>query len=376
MWMWRNTVIRDFVDWLRKHNDEVEIGSDKSKSHDDKNSGDETHAHRQKRNQDKVAFYGMDLYSLYSSMDAVVEYLQKVSPEDAKEAKKCYSKFGSFAGAHHYGKHTALGLNKKLEEEVIKTLSDLHKNSEAYLKGVGGVIDDDELFYATQNAEIVKNAEEYYRKMYHGDERTWNLRDKHMTECIAKLLQFHRSKQPQKEHKIVVWAHNSHIGDARNTDKGKWREEWNVGQLILEKFGAENTFNIGFSTYHGTVTAATNWDTPAQLFLVNDGLEGSYEHLFYSVSRETKQKSFMVLSRSNSSKIQIAPELQNFLAVPRLERYIGVIYRPQSEVPSHYSSHISREYDSIIFIEKTHAIQPVDLTETWEKKRKLIDSEL
>jgi len=171
LWMWRNRVVVDFVDWLRKHNDQY---------HDVEK---------------KVSFYGMDLYSFYSSMDAVVEYLDKVSPEDAKTARKRYSNFERFQGEPSaYGYATGLGLSKPFEREVVSTLVDIQKKGETYLKGAGGLIDGDELFYTQQNAELVRNAEEYYRKMYHADDCTWNLRDKHMADCVSSLIAFHNKK--------------------------------------------------------------------------------------------------------------------------------------------------------------------------------------
>jgi len=360
LWMWRNKVVENFVQWLRDFND--------GKFHNDDSYV--------MKAEDKVAFYGMDLYSFYSSMDAVVEYLEKVSPDDAKLAKKRYSNFDRFQGEPSaYGMHSGIGLSPPLEKEVVATLLDLHHNSEAYLKGVGGLIDGDELFYSKQNAELVKNAEEYYRKMYRANENTWNIRDSHMADCVEKLLQFHDMKHPDRTHKVVLWAHNSHLGDARATDAGRSRGEWNVGQLIREKFGKENTFNIGFSTYHGTVTAANRWDDPAYVFKVRHGKENSYEHVFHTIADSLeKSRDFFYLFRTNNPKVEINKSVVEIFTPMRLERYIGVIYRPDTEVASHYSKGcIAQEYDSVIFIDKTSALEPIDYTKTWEKTKFLLN---
>jgi len=350
LWMWRNRVIMDFVEWLRGHNDQF------------------NDAHK------KVAFYGMDLYSFYSSMDAVIEYLEKVSPEDAKVARRRYSNFDRFQGEPHaYGQAAGFGLSGAYEKEVLSTLLDLKKKEEDYLKGVGGLIDGDELFYTQQNAELVKNAEEYYRKMYQADERTWNLRDKHMVDCVTSLFNYHKKKfKGERQEKVVIWAHNSHLGDARQTD-ASLRGEWNVGQLMRERFGLTKTFNIGFSTYTGTVTAAKSWDKPAQCMKVRNGLTESYEHVLHSATENWEYKDYYMLFRSNTPNVKVNPELVDALLPPRYERYIGVIYRPDTEKASHYcKSSLPKEYDSVIFLDQTRAVEPIDPTKPWEDQHKLL----
>jgi len=347
--MWRNTVVRDFVEWLKQYN------ADKDPVH-------------------KVAYYGMDLYSMYSSMDAVVEYLEKVDPEDARKAKEAYSNFDRFQGLpQHYGYSSLMGLSPVFEREVINVLCDLRERGEEYLKGVGGLIDGDELFYAKQNAKLVKNAEEYYRKMYHGDESTWNLRDSHMADCVQSLLDFHDEKHPQVKNKLVIWAHNSHLGDARFTDKGRRRGEHNVGQLLRERFGYDRTFLIGFSSFSGTVTAANKWDEPAHLMKVNPGMKGSHEEVFHSVSVGQDIKDYYMIFRSSNPAVQIDAEMVQALSKVKLERYIGVIYRPNTEKGSHYSgSTITKEYDSVIYIDRSTALEPLDPTTTWQKDKQFI----
>jgi len=346
LWMWRNEVVRDFVEWLRKYNEK------------------KTAEHR-------VAFYGMDLYSMFSSMDAVVEYLEKVSPDDAEKAKQSYSNFERFQGEPQvYGYAAGLGLSSSFEKEVVRTLVDLRQKGEAYLKGVGGLIDGDELFYAEQNAALVKDAEQYYRKMYHADENTWNIRDQHMADTLWSLYQFQNKKFKDKAQKFVVWAHNSHLGDARETDAGQIRGEHNVGQLLRQKFGMDNSFIVGHSTFTGTVTAAKKWDSPALLMQVKPGLPESWESLFHGVT-ERWHREFLLITRSNSASLSPDAKAVDILSHKKLERYIGVIYAPQTERASHYSrSRIGKEYDAVIFNDVTSGVRPIDPTPPWEESAK------
>jgi len=348
VWMWRNKVMVDFIEWMKDYN------LTKSK------------------NQDKTAFYGLDLYSMYSSMDAVIEYLRLVSPEDAAKAAKNYSNFERFQGQPSaYGAHAGLGLEKSFEKEVVQTLVTLQQKGESYLKGIGGLIDGDELFYATKNAELVKNAEEYYRNMYSADENTWNLRDSHMSECLMSLLDYHQDKFPNKFPKAIVWAHNSHIGDARASDRKTLIEEWNVGQLIREALEkrSEQCFNIGFSTFKGSVTAANQWDEPAEYMRVRNGMYHSYEHLCHQLIEDTKQDAFYAIFRSNGP-YQVDPSLLKIFEKSRHERYIGVIYRPLTEKASHYQlTSLTKEYDALIYIDRTHALEPIDYHPQWVHHR-------
>jgi len=281
--MWRNEVVAPFLDWLRNYNE---------------------HHRRKDAPKGQVAFYGMDLYSMYSSMDAVVEYLEKVSPEDAALAKDRYANFDRFQGEpHSYGYASALGLSRSYQKEVVATLCDLRKKGEEYLCGRGGLIDGDELFYAEQNASLVMKAEEYYRKMVLGDENTWNIRDTHMADCVQSLLNFHEKKTGRTA-KVVLWAHSSHLGDARATSRSA-HGELNLGQLMRQRFGLSQTFNIALSTYSGSVTAASNWDDPADFKKVRNGLAMSYEHLFHSVGEQLGTPNWAAVVRSNDLPFEI-----------------------------------------------------------------------
>jgi erythromycin esterase-like protein len=214
-----------------------------------------------------------------------------------------------------------------------------------------GFVARDEFFFAEQNARLVKNAEEYYREMFHGRVSSWNLRDRHMTETlIALAAHLETQNQPPK---LIVWAHNSHLGDARATDMSR-RGEWNVGQLAREKFGSRNVRLIGFTTYAGTVTATSNWDEAAQLKKVNRGTESSFEKLFH----ETEIENFFLNLQDE--------EIKNALKNPLLERAIGVIYRPETERVSHYFyARLSEQFDSVIHFDRTRAVEPLDKVASW-----------
>ncbi len=325
LWMWRNNDVLDFVGWLRAHNEKLNAIS-------------------------KVGFYGIDLYSLHASMEAVLDYLEKVDLQAAKRARYRYSCFDHFGeDAQQYGYAASYNLTNSCETEVVNQLIELRKRAADYMNR-DGFVARDEYFFAEQNARLVKNAEEYYRSMFHGRVSSWNLRDRHMAETIHALAA-HLETQGQKP-KIVVWAHNSHLGDARATDLGA-RGEWNVGQLVREKHG-DDAVLIGFTTYTGTVAATTNWDESAQIKKVRPGLKNSYELLFH----EMELPKFFLNLRDSETK--------ELLSRPRLERAIGVIYRPETERLSHYfDAYLSEQFDGVIHFDETRAVEPLDKTSGW-----------
>src|SRR5438067_5927217 len=217
----------------------------------------------------------MDLYSLHSSIEAVLRYLEKVDPDAAKRARHRYACFEFFGpDPQTYGYATTRGQVESCEDEVVAQLIELRRKYGELMSRNGNVAVD-EFFYAEQNARLVANAERYYRSMFRGRDASWNLRDAHMTETLGALIGHFDSGRS----KVVVWAHNSHLGDARATEMSK-RGEWNVGQLTRERFGGR-VFGIGFSTYSGTVTAARDWGDPAESRRVRPALVGSYEELFH-----------------------------------------------------------------------------------------------
>jgi erythromycin esterase-like protein len=330
LWMWRNTVVHDFVGWLRAHNEQRSGG------------------------QAEVGFYGVDLYSLYSSAEAVLKYLEGVDPEAAQRARYRYSCFKDFGeDSQAYGYAASFGMTQPCEGEVVNQLMELQRRALEY-RNLDGQLAEDEYFYAEQNARLVKNAEEYYRTMFQGRVSSWNLRDRHMAETIEALVGHLDSQVGQGRTKVVVWEHNSHLGDARATDMGA-QGEWNVGQLVRQRWGDESRL-VGFSTYTGTVTASSDWGDPAELKRVRPGMRGSYEELFHEVGMPR----FMLNLCEENEAVEL-------LRRPRLQRAIGVIYRPQTERVSHYfNARLSEQFDAMIHIDETRAIQPIDQTPTWQ----------
>jgi erythromycin esterase-like protein len=320
-WMWRNEAVVDFLRWLREFN----IPRDAP---------------------DRIGFYGLDLYSLHSSIDAVLGYLQKVDPEAAKRARTRYACFDHFASdAQSYGYAATVGLSPSCEEGVVAQLVDLQKRAGDYARRDGHVAED-EYFFAEQNARLVRNAEQYYRSMFGGRVDSWNLRDTHMMETLDALLEWTaRRTGPAK---AVVWAHNSHLGDARATQMGEWGE-LNVGQLVRQRHDGD-AFLIGFTTHTGTVTAARDWGEPAERRYVRPSLPGSYERLMHDVGLER----FVVLMND--------PPIRQALMPSRLERAIGVVYLPESERSSHYfRARLPEQFDAVIHVDTTSALKPLEL---------------
>ena len=325
LWMWRNSVVLEFVEWLKAHNDKLETN-------------------------EKIGFYGLDLYSLHSSMAAVLDYLRKVDPEAAKTARNRYSCFDHFGeDAQSYGYAANYDAHFSCEDEAVKQLVELQRRASEYANR-DGFVARDEYFFAEQNARLVKNAEEYYRAMFQRRVSSWNLRDRHMAETLHALAEhLEAESQPAK---IVVWAHNSHLGDARATEMGE-RGEWNVGQLAREKYKNDACL-IGFTTHTGTVAAATNWDEPAQLKKVRPSHKDSYEQIFH----QTELPQFFLNLRDE--------ETEELLRQPQLERAIGVIYRPETERASHYfTAVLSEQFDGVIHFDETRAIEPLDEVSNW-----------
>lgn len=327
-WMWRNTVVHEFVNWLRAYNDSLG------------------------QNAFKVGFYGLDLYSLYNSIEAVLDYLERVDPEAAKRARYRYSCFDHFGDdTQSYGYATSFGLSEPCEEEAVNQLVDIQRRAADYAQRDGRV-PEDEFFYAEQNARLVKNAEEYYRTMFRGRVSSWNFRDRHMAETLDRLVA-HFDKQGQQT-KIVVWEHNSHLGDARATDMSE-EGELNLGQLVRQRY-ERDAFLIGLTTYQGTVTAASNWGASAKRKRVRAALPESYEALFHSTGLP---RFFLNLRAKNSA---VAGLRQS-----RLERAIGVIYRPQTERISHYfQACLPEQFDAVLHFDETRAIEPLERTSKWE----------
>jgi erythromycin esterase-like protein len=326
-WMWRNRDVLTFVEWLRAHNDSVIKPALKAR------------------------FYGLDLYSLRASMQAVVRYLDQVDPEEAKRARARYSCFDHVGGeGQAYGFALAYSGAPPCENEVVTQLIELRRRAEAYLRRDGWVADD-EFFFAEQNALLVRDAEEYYQQMYRADVSSWNLRDRHMAATLDSLAE-HLTHQLGLA-KVVVWEHNSHVGDARATEMSA-RGELNVGQLARQRYGVESAL-IGFTTFEGTVTASTEWGGPCERKRVRPALTGSHE-------------SYLHHSRVEHFWLDLSdPAVRDAMVIPRLERAIGVIYRPETERGSHYfQARLGVQFDAVIHLDHTTAVEPLERTSLWD----------
>jgi erythromycin esterase-like protein/orotate phosphoribosyltransferase len=328
-WMWGNAVVLDFVGWLRERNDRL---PDRS----------------------RVGFYGLDLYSLSRSRRAVVDYLEGIDPVAAARARERYTCFDHFGDdPQAYGYAAAFGAGEPCEREAIDQLVDLHRHALEYANR-DGLVAEDELFFAEQNARTVKAAEEYYRTTFGGRVSSWNLRDRHMADTLDALAA-HLSRQRGRPTRIVVWAHNSHLGDARATEPGRGGE-LNVGQVVRERHAGDCAL-VGFTTFRGTVTAASDWDGPAERKTVRAALPGSVEQLFH----ETAEPAFLLTFGTASGCAEA-------LSAYRLERAIGVIYRPETERQSHYfHAHLARQFDSVIHVDETRAVEPLERTAGWQR---------
>ncbi|CAG8441537.1 9622_t:CDS:10 [Funneliformis caledonium] len=358
-WMWRNYQIADFVEWLKKHNDELEAKAKAEQGEEEWNR------------YNKTGIYGLDLYSLFASIDAVITYLENVDARAAKRARQAYGCFDHFdRSTESYAFSTYFKVSSSCEKEVIRVLTDLAKKQSERItrKNHSNDEDVDELFCANINAMVVKDAEEYYRKMINAGAQSWNMRDSHMMETLKSLINFFQ-RQRTKQVKAVVWAHNSHVGDARQTHQGENQKELNIGQLVREQFGFDRVYNIGFTTHTGTVTAASDWNGPRDKKAVNPSRRETVEHLFHTVAEETSSPNFLLTFNQikQNKKLPVSKDLMNELAnKARLkERAIGVIYRPDTELRSHYfNAKISLQFDAVIHIDTTSALKPLpDKTE-------------
>jgi erythromycin esterase-like protein len=316
-WMWRNTVIRDFIAWLR----DVNLARPAAQ---------------------RVGFYGMDLYSLFASVREVLAYLDRADPEAARRARRRYACFDHYQqNLQAYGYAAGFGTGFSCEDAVVAQLTEL-------LQGRPELPADDPeaLFHAQQNARLVLNAEHYYRSMFRGRAPSWNLRDLHMVDTLQALSD--RLGAGGRPARMAVWAHNSHLGDCSATAMAQ-EGEWNVGDLARRRW-PHDTFLLGFTTYDGTVRAANAWDEPGEEMAVRPGLEGSWEALLHATGHE---------------QFALLPDaaLRQRLDQPLLERAIGVVYLPETERRSHYfSARIGAQFDAVVHVDRTRALQPLPAT--------------
>jgi erythromycin esterase-like protein len=328
-WMWRNVDTMQFLDWLRAHNDHVRAAGAKAR------------------------FLGLDLYSLRASIAAVVAYLDIVDPKEAERARQRYSCFDHVgADGQAYGFALAYREAIPCEREVVAQLIRLREDSERYLRR-DGYLAEDEQFCAEQNASVVRDAEEYYQQMFRAEVSSWNLRDRHMASTLEAAIA-HLDGQVGAA-KVVVWEHNSHIGDARATGMAA-RGELNVGELVRERFSAAQCLLIGMTTFDGTVTAATDWGEPGRRRNVRPALPESHEALLH----EVRLPAFWLSTSEHS--------VRPILTQTRLERAIGVIYRPETERQSHYfPARLADQFDVVIHIDRTRALEPLERSEHWDR---------
>jgi protein-L-isoaspartate(D-aspartate) O-methyltransferase len=314
-WMWRNTEVQAFLRWLRNWNEAVRAPSE------------------------RAGFYGLDIYNMSDSIAAVLRYLDKVDPKSAAVARQRYGCLTPWQNEPStYGRAVLSQNYRKCEEQVVAQCRDLLRKQLEY-----SLRDDEDFLDATQSAQLIASAEKYYRIMYYGGAESWNLRDRHMFTTLERVLAANGSAA-----KAVVWAHNSHIGDARYTEMGQVRDEFNIGQLCRERFGDEVAL-IGFGTHEGTVACASDWGGPMEVKHVHPSHIHSCERLFHDAAKPR----FLLDMPHGAS-------WREPLGKPRLQRFIGVIYRPETELTSHYAeASLSRQFDAFVWFNDTTAVTPL-----------------
>lgn len=325
-WMWRNREVLDFVVWLREHNASLPQPA-------------------------RVGFHGLDLYSLYRSADAVIAYLNQLDPEQAELARKRYAALDHVRDPQVYGYEAAMSLRPAAHEAVVRQLLELRARGEEYQR-TDSLTAFDAQFVAERNAAVVVNAERYYRAMFGTRVNTWNLRDAHMCDTLFALAKHGQARGGTG--RVVVWAHNSHLGDARATEAHE-RGEWNLGQLVREA-GPKDALLVGFTTYTGHVSAASEWGADVEHKWVRPALAGSYEQLFHATRLD---RFFLPLTEAAAAPLR----------EPMLERAIGVIYLPRSERGSHYfHASLPGQFDALFHLDETTALEPLSPPQHWHRK--------
>ena len=318
-WMWRNEEVLRFIRQLREIN-------------------------QNRPAEGRVGFYGLDMYSLYRSSEAVIAYLEDVDQEQAALAREQYATLDHVRDPQRYGYEAVFGMRPDARAEVQERLDELLRRAPSYLE-LDGRPAADAFFFAERNAHVVKSAEAYYRAMFGGRAESWNLRDRHMAETLFALQSYLRRQE--RPGRVVVWAHNSHLGDARATEMSR-AGEWNVGQLVREAVGPRQAFLVGFTTSTGTVTAAHDWGGEAESRKIRVALPESYEGLF----QRTRLERFYLPLGGRAGEV---------LKTPMLERAIGVLYRPETEYQSHYfMASLPQQFDAVFHLDETSAVDPME----------------
>ncbi|MFC7200395.1 erythromycin esterase family protein [Halospeciosus flavus] len=315
-WMWANWEMAEFFEWLRLHNEEFEDDAD------------------------RVGFYGLDVYGLFESLHAVLDYLEDEYPEhveEVKEAFRCFEPYGE--DAREYAKSTRM-VPKTCEDEVVELLTSMRER--AAERAVENAETHEEAFDLEQNALVAKNAEDYYRTMASGHGDSWNVRDEHMVETLGRLKDHHDGG------KAIVWAHNTHVGDARATDMES-KGRINIGQLAREEWGDDDTAVVGFGSHRGSVVAADAWGDPMEEMDLPAAKSGSYEDVFHAAGGEDR-----LLFTDDVAD-------DDALAEPRGHRAVGVVYHPAAEGGNYVPTDLRERYDAFLHLDETTALHPVDL---------------
>lgn len=327
-WMWRNHEVREFAGWLREHNQGLPERA-------------------------RTGFYGLDMYSLYRSADAVVGYLARVDPDEAELARRRYAALDHVREPQVYGLQAAAGVRSGGREGALEQLHMLRVGEVEYLSR-NGLAAFDEQFFAERNAALVVSAEAYYRAMFGGRTDTWNLRDAHMCDTLFALSGYRHRRGGSG--RVIVWAHNSHVGDSRATEMHA-RREWNLGQLVRER-ASDDALLVGFTTYAGSVSAASEWGGEVEYKRVRPALPGSWEHLFHT----TRLDRFFLPLRETA-----AEPLHEHM----LERAIGVLYLPHSERASHYfDASLAAQFDAVFHLDETEPVEPLSPPHSWHAARR------
>lgn len=327
-WMWRNRVMVSFVEWLRSYNE------------------------RFRRTELAPGLFGLDLYSLHASIQMVLAYLDRVDPAASARARTRYGCFEIFGDdPQAYGHAASLALSRTCEDEVVAQLQDLQRHRASLIEA-DGFDPEEEYFVAEQNARVIRESERYYREMFLGQVESWNLRDTHMADSLDALLGHLETRV--LEPRVVVWAHNSHVGDARATEMERLGE-LNMGQLVRARHG-DDALIVGLSTYEGTVTAAREWGGPAERRELRPALEGSFEQVLHQTGVER-----FLLDFSEE-------ETRDALRGERILRSVGVVYRRDTERQSHYlRSRLADQFDLLLHFDRTEAVEPVEPSAEWSR---------
>jgi erythromycin esterase len=339
-WMWANKEIIELIEWLRKYNEKLPEDQ-------------------------KIGFYGLDVYSLWESMESVIKYLQRVDPQAIRTAIEAYHCFEPYEkSVEDYARATAF-VPESCEDEVIDMLIELRSKSNQYKSD--GVGRREEYLNAEQNAIVAKNAELYYHKMIQGGTSTWNIRDSHMMDTLKRLMEFYG--KDNDDAKSIVWAHNTHIGDARQTDMAD-NNMINIGQLVREHASEKNVVLVGFGTYKGSVIAAREWGEKMERMYVPSAVEGSWDSLLHEQSNGSN--SLLVFKEQDSKKYKEQLLSEEEIRTKRSQRAIGVVYNPAYERYGNYvPTLLTKRYDAFLHIDEIHALHPLHMPETKEDKEDL-----